>query len=105
VDPAALGVPVARREDLRGGDAATNAEVVRRLLAGDHGPVRDAVLLNSAAALVAHCGPTDDLVGDLRGTAQRAAEAVDSGAAAALLEDWARLTTELSALSAPATAR
>ncbi|MGQ0716311.1 MAG: anthranilate phosphoribosyltransferase [Pseudonocardiales bacterium] len=96
LDPAALGVPVARREDLRGGDAATNADVVRRLLAGDPGPVRDAVLLNSAAALATHRGLTGDLVGDLMGTAQRAAEAIDSGAAAALLERWARLTAELS---------
>jgi anthranilate phosphoribosyltransferase len=96
VDPAVLGVPVARREDLCGGDTATNAAVVRRLLAGDPGPVRDAVILNSAAALAAHRGLTGDLVGDLRGTAQRAVDAIDSGAAAALLERWARLTTELS---------
>lgn len=97
VDPAALGVPVARRQDLRGGDAATNAIVVRRLLAGDPGPVRDAVLLNAAAALVAHRGSTGDLVGDLREMAQRAAEAIDSGAAAALLARWTRLSSELSA--------
>ncbi|MGH3837532.1 MAG: anthranilate phosphoribosyltransferase [Pseudonocardiaceae bacterium] len=95
LDPAALGVPVACREDLRGGDAATNADVVRRLLAGDPGPVRDAVLLNSAAALATYHGLTGDLVGDLMGTAQRAAEAIDSGAAAALLERWARLTATL----------
>ncbi|MGH3751203.1 MAG: anthranilate phosphoribosyltransferase [Pseudonocardiaceae bacterium] len=95
LDPAALGVPVARRDDLRGGDAETNAEVVRRLVAGDPGPVRDAVLLNAAAALVAHRGPTDDLVGDLLSTAQRATDALDSGAAAALLERWAKLTAEL----------
>jgi anthranilate phosphoribosyltransferase len=97
VDPAALGVPVARQQDLRGGDAATNAIVVRRLLAGDPGPVRDAVLLNAAAALVAHRGSTGDLVGDLREMAQRAAEAIDSGAAAALLARWTRLSSELSA--------
>lgn len=97
LDPAALGVPAARREDLRGGDAATNADVVRRLLAGDPGPVRDAVLLNAAAALATHRGLTGDLVGDLMGTAQRAAEAIDSGAAAELLERWARLTAQLSA--------
>jgi anthranilate phosphoribosyltransferase len=96
-DPTALGVPVARPEQLRGGDAATNAEVVRRLLAGDRGPVRDAVLLNAAAALAAHAGLTSDLVTDLASAAQRAAEAVDSGAAAALLERWAKLTTQLSA--------
>ncbi|HZA18137.1 MAG TPA: anthranilate phosphoribosyltransferase [Pseudonocardiaceae bacterium] len=97
LDPAALDVPVARREDLRGGDAATNAEVVRRLLAGDPGPVRDAVVLNSAAALATHRGLTSDLTEDLMDTARGAAEAIDSGAAAALLERWARLTTELSA--------
>ncbi len=95
LDPAALGVPVARREDLRGGDAAVNADVVRHLLAGDPGPVRDAVLLNSAAALATHGGLTDDLVTDLMGTAQRAANAIDSGAAAALLERWVRLSATL----------
>jgi anthranilate phosphoribosyltransferase len=97
VDPTELGVAVARREDLRGGDAATNADAVRRLLAGDPGPVRDAVLLNAGAALAAHRGSTGDLVGDLREMTQRAAQAVDSGAAGALLERWTRLTIELSA--------
>jgi anthranilate phosphoribosyltransferase len=96
VDLAALGVPVARREDLRGGDAASNADAVRRLLAGDSGPVRDAVLLNAAAALAAHRGLAGDLVGDLREMTQCAAQAVDSGAAGALLERWTRLTIELS---------
>jgi anthranilate phosphoribosyltransferase len=97
VDPDALGVPEARGEDLRGGDAATNADVVRRLLAGDRGPVRDTVVLNAAAALAAYRGLTGDLVGELREMSQRAAEAIDSGAAAALLERWTRLTTELPA--------
>ncbi|HSZ28446.1 MAG TPA: anthranilate phosphoribosyltransferase [Pseudonocardiaceae bacterium] len=96
LDPAALGVPVARREDLRGGDAATNADAVRRLLAGDRGPVRDAVLLNAGAALAAHRGVTGDLIGDLREMTQRAAQAIDSGAAGALLEHWMRLTIQLS---------
>jgi anthranilate phosphoribosyltransferase len=97
LDPTTLGVPVGRREELRGGDANANADAVRRLLAGDAGPVRDAVLLNAAAALVAYSGSTGDLVADLRGMAQRAAQAVDSGAAAALLGRWTRLTIELSA--------
>lgn len=97
VDPVSLGVPLARREDLRGGDAATNADAVRHLLAGEPGPVRDAVLLNAAAALAAHRGWAGDLVGELAAMTQRAATAVDSGAAAALLERWARLTVELSA--------
>jgi anthranilate phosphoribosyltransferase len=97
LDPAALGVPVARGEELRGGDAAANADAVRRLLAGDPGPVRDAVLLNAGAALVAHRGSSGDLVTDVREMVQRATEAVDSGAAAAMLKRWTRLTAELSA--------
>lgn len=97
LDPAALGVPVAGVEELRGGDAAVNAEAVWRLLAGDAGPVRDAVLLNAGAALVAHRGSTGDLVADVREMLQRAAEAVDSGAATAMLKRWTRLTTKLSA--------
>ncbi|MGH3932356.1 MAG: anthranilate phosphoribosyltransferase [Pseudonocardiaceae bacterium] len=96
LDPAALGVPTARPEDLRGGDSATNAEVVRRFVDGEPGPVRDAVLLNAAAALVAYGGLSGDLNADIRGAAQRAAEAVDSGTAAALLERWVKLSTELS---------
>ncbi|MGH3546644.1 MAG: anthranilate phosphoribosyltransferase [Pseudonocardiaceae bacterium] len=96
LDPAALGVPVAGVGELRGGEAAVNADAVRRLLAGDAGPVRDAVLLNAGAALVAHRGPTGDLVADVREMIQRAAEAVDSGAAAAMLTRWTELTTELS---------
>lgn len=97
LDPTALGVPVGHREELRGGDANANADAVRHLLAGDPGPVREAVLLNAAAALVAYSGATGDLVGDLRAMAPRAAEAVDSGAAAALLGRWTKLTIELSA--------
>ncbi|HEY0950042.1 anthranilate phosphoribosyltransferase, partial [Nocardioides sp.] len=57
VDPGALGLPRADAEALRGGDAAHNAEVVRRLLAGEAGPVRDAVLLNAGAALAVHDAP------------------------------------------------
>lgn len=97
VDPAALGVPVARRDDLRGGNAAANAVAVRRLLAGDPGPIRDAVLLNAAAALLAHRGFGGTLAAGLSEMTQRAAQAVDSGAAATLLERWAALTNELSA--------
>ena len=84
------GVPVATREDLRGGDPARNAEVFRALVAGEHGPVRDAVLLNAAGALVAFDGvPARRAGGRLRRRRwQRAAAAVDSGAAAALLERW-----------------
>ncbi len=95
VDPAALDIAPATREDLRGGDAARNAAVFRALLAGEPGPVRDAVLLNSAAALVAFDGPGPDLAADLRAALPRAAAAIDSGAAQALLARWAEVSTAL----------
>jgi len=95
LDPSDLGVPAASREDLRGGDPAHNAAVVRALVAGKPGPVRDAVLLNAAGALVAFDGvaarPTDAFPDAL----VRAAAAVDSGAAAALLARWADVSTAL----------
>ncbi|MEU7574031.1 anthranilate phosphoribosyltransferase [Micromonospora sp. NPDC049240] len=88
LDAAELGVPRATLADLRGGDAVHNAEVVRRLLAGETGPVRDSVLVNAAVALATQ-GPLDgDLHAALRVNLERAAEAVDSGAAAAVLDRW-----------------
>ncbi|WP_435061328.1 anthranilate phosphoribosyltransferase [Amycolatopsis thermoflava] len=89
LDPAELGIARARAEDLRGGDPAANAEVVRELVAGKPGPVRDAVLLNAAGALAAHAGFSSSLTDDLAAGLTRAAEAVDSGAAADLLARWA----------------
>ncbi len=88
VDPAALGMAPATTEDLRGGDAAHNAEVVRRLLAGDRGPVRDAVVLNAGAALAVHDEPGAPVQESLERGMTKAAEAIDTGAAAALLERW-----------------
>ncbi|NBE83836.1 anthranilate phosphoribosyltransferase [Micromonospora rubida] len=88
VDATDLGVPRSTLADLRGGDAAYNAGVARRLLAGETGPVRDAVLVNAAAALATQ-GPLDgDLVEALRAGMARAAESIDSGAAAASLDRW-----------------
>lgn len=97
LDPTALGLPPATREDLRGGDAAVNAGVFRSLLAGDHGPVRDAVLLNAAAALVAYHGPGGSLLDDLAAALPRAAAAIDSGAGERLLANWAEVSTGLRA--------
>ncbi|WP_298813381.1 anthranilate phosphoribosyltransferase [uncultured Sphingomonas sp.] len=68
---------------IRGGDAAFNAMALRRLLLGEHGPYRDAVLLNAAAALVLSGTQTA-----LRDAAARAAEAIDRGDANALLDRW-----------------
>ncbi|SDZ05836.1 anthranilate phosphoribosyltransferase [Micromonospora pattaloongensis] len=97
VDAAELGVPSSKPGDLRGGDAAFNADVARRLLAGETGPVRDAVLVNAGAALAAHGGLGGDVVGTIRAGMTRAAEAIDSGAAARLLERWVALAREAKA--------
>lgn len=94
LDPAELGIRAGTVEQLRGGDATHNAAVARRLLGGEPGPVRDAVLLNAAAALVA---VGDD---DVRGLAEqmalalrRAEESVDSGAAGDVLTRWVAATS------------
>ena len=97
VDAADLGIARATLDDLRGGDAAHNAGVVRDLLAGKEGPVRDAVLLNAAAAVVAADGvPVDGgddaLLAALRTALDVVAQAVDSGAAASVLDRWAAAT-------------
>ncbi|GAB3965123.1 anthranilate phosphoribosyltransferase [Streptomyces sparsus] len=87
-DPREVGLQLVPVEALRGADAAHNADVARRLLDGERGPVRDAVLLNSAAALVA-LTPTDASLADqLSAGMVRAAEAIDSGAAKAALDRW-----------------
>jgi anthranilate phosphoribosyltransferase len=88
VDAADLGIARSRPEDLRGGGAPYNAEVARALFAGKTGPVREAVLVNAAAALVAQGGWGDDLPASLRGGIDRAAAAIDSGAAADLMRRW-----------------
>src|SRR5690606_19748380 len=93
VDAADLGLPRAHATDLRGGDPAFNAEVVRQLLSGRRGPVRDAVLANAAAALAAQDGDGGDLRKRLRVGLERATESLDSGAAAATLERWRRVAT------------
>lgn len=93
LDPAHLGIPRAAVSDLVGGDAATNAGVVRDLLDGRTGPVRDIVTLNAAAALVAYDGPVaDDLEDQLAGALTRARDAIDSGAGKAKLEAWVAST-------------
>jgi anthranilate phosphoribosyltransferase len=88
LDPTELGIPAAPPAALRGGDRSHNADVARRLLAGEPGPVRDAVLLNAAAALVAYEPGDGELVTELKGALERAKASVDEGAAAAVLERW-----------------
>jgi anthranilate phosphoribosyltransferase len=85
LDPADLGIDPAPVSALRGDDATYNAQVARDVLAGAQGPVRDAVLLNAAAALVAADGVGDGepvsaetLVPRLGDALARAAAAVDA---------------------------
>lgn len=92
VDAADLGIPRGTAEGLRGQDAEYNADVVRRLLAGEPGPIRDAVLLNAGAALAVHAAEPGSIEERLVAGMVRATEAVDSGAAQATLERWVAAT-------------
>ena len=94
-DPTSLGLELASLADLRGADAVFNAGVARALLAGARGPVRDAVLLNAAAAIAAYEGGRGDLVARLAAGLSRAAAALDDGRAAALLDRWVAVSQEL----------
>ncbi|MFK0173027.1 anthranilate phosphoribosyltransferase [Streptomyces sp. NPDC090306] len=88
-DPRDVGLELVAVDALRGGDPAYNADVARRVLAGEKGAVRDAVLLNTAAALAALDGGDAPLVDRIRTGIERAAESIDSGAAGRTLERWA----------------
>ncbi len=96
-DPAEIGIPRCEPADLRGGNPAQNAAVVRSVLAGEGGPVRETVLLNAGAALVAEAGAAEaaQLNAALADGYARAAEAVDSGAAASLLDTWIQASRRL----------
>jgi anthranilate phosphoribosyltransferase len=83
LDPAELGLPPATAADLRGGEAAENAEIARAVLGGERGPRRDIVLLNASAALRAA-----GIAADWREGIGLAAEAIDRGRAGESLERW-----------------
>ncbi|MFJ4683269.1 anthranilate phosphoribosyltransferase [Streptomyces sp. NPDC091377] len=87
-DPRDVGIDLVPVEALRGGDPSFNAEVARRLLDGERGPVRDAVLLNSAAALAALDPTSASLSEQIRAGMEKAERAIDSGAAKRTLERW-----------------
>ena len=87
-DPRDVGIDLVPVEALRGADASYNAEVARRLLDGERGPVRDAVLLNAAAALVALEPGPGTLAEQIRAGMDKAAESIDSGAARRVLDRW-----------------
>jgi len=90
LDPRELGITPVQPAALRGGDRAHNAAVVRDVLAGGgRDGVRDAVLLNAAAAIAAYDGLDDSLAGAFAEGLAVATESIDSGAARDLLERWA----------------
>jgi len=90
--PEDFGVSRARREDLLGGDAVRNAAITRGILEGEQGPRRDAAVVNAAPAIVA-AGLAEGFTGGV-GAAQ---QAIDSGAAAAVLDRVIALGAELAA--------
>ncbi|MFI5646599.1 anthranilate phosphoribosyltransferase [Kitasatospora sp. NPDC051705] len=94
-DPRDVGIELVGIESLRGADASYNAEVARRMLAGERGPVRDAVLLNTAAALVALDLGEAPLAEQLAAGMERAARAIDSGTAQELLRRWSEATSRI----------
>ena len=90
VSPEDVGLPRAASDALAGGPPDVNAATTRRILAGEPGPERDVALLNAGAAIYVS-GRVEDLATGVR----TAAEAVDSGAAAAALEALSELTAKL----------
>ena len=80
VHPADFGLPKASPAQLRGGDAAENAAIARRVLAGEKGAPRDIVLLNAAASLL-----IAERVGSIKEGIVQAAAAIDEGRAANVL--------------------
>ncbi len=87
VDPATLGLPLSHPESLHAEGPDQSAEIIRQLLDGAHGPPRDIVCLNAAAALV-----VADIADDLVDGIELAAEAIDSGQARQAMENLVRIT-------------
>jgi len=87
VSPEDAGLPIAKAEELKGGDAATNAQAIFDMLDGKKSAYRDIVLFNTAAALV-----VADKATDLKAGVAQAAQAIDSGKARATLDSLCKIT-------------
>jgi len=96
-DPARLGLARSHPDDLLGGEVSQNVAVARTVFAGATGPIRDAVVLNAAAALAAHAGLSGDLESDLAAGLERANTALDTGAVAELVDRWVATSTRIAA--------
>jgi anthranilate phosphoribosyltransferase len=88
LDAVDFGLPRAEAQALRGGDVWVNADVARRVFAGDAGQVRDAVIINAAAAIAAYEGFGDDPTDAIAAGVERARAALDNGRAADQLARW-----------------
>ncbi len=108
VDPDRLGLTRVTIPDLRGGDAKANARIVHETLGGALGAVRETVILNAAAgiAMFRAAGTSasldervESLHDDLAAAMKEAAGAIDSGAAASLLERWIAASRDLAPAS------
>ncbi len=98
VDPADLGFAPAAIEDLRGGDAAYNAEAIRQVIAGRASPHRDIAVLNAAASLVVIGGASDLAAG-----VALAGQVIDDGRASSVLDALVRVSQESAAAEAGST--
>jgi anthranilate phosphoribosyltransferase len=92
IDPSDLGLAPASLEDLRGGDAAFNAEAIRQVIGGEPSPHRDIAVLNAAASLV-----VIGRASDLRAGVSLAGEVIDDGRADAVLDALIRVSRLASA--------
>ena len=91
IKPSDFGIPTAAKKDLVGGEAAENADMIRKIFSGEKGPRRDILLLNAAAAIVA-----GQKAKDFQEGIAAAAHSIDSGAAQQKLERLAELTQRTS---------
>jgi anthranilate phosphoribosyltransferase len=88
ITPEQFGFERCKKEDLAGGTPEENAKIARRILEGERGPKRDAVVLNSAAAIHIAKGIS------MEEAVKEAKEIIDSGKALKQLEEFIRLTNE-----------
>lgn len=90
IDPQRWGIPRNPIETLRGGSAEVNARHMREILGGEPGPMREVVLLNAAATLIAFEGNFSrrEIEDRFVAALAQASQAIDSGGATTLLERW-----------------
>ncbi|MHB8158405.1 MAG: anthranilate phosphoribosyltransferase [Desulfocucumaceae bacterium] len=90
LDPMDFGIKRANMEDLKGGAPSENAAIIKRILMGEGGPPRDAVILNSSLALVA-AGAAEDISDGIK----RSYYSIDSGSALNKLREMVEFTSTI----------